>query len=401
MTEKRSRSLTRSLSDKFVEPLTNVRPLSLSFLSDHDKKKSRDRDPSRESRPSQSNRDKSKDKTREHRFRDFRSRENSVEKTKFTYHDRSNSYNGFPFKDPSLENKKNADHRKISKQNTYVLQNGKSPKHVKKTESESSFQSTRSVENMDYSRVIDDISPIPENEEESESHYAEICDNARRNQGLARGDAPHSLPNLNLSAKEGKKKEKVSRKISRELGRLSNISLRDSGISLRDSGIYKKPVCRRSISSPSESGSYRSSSRASGSGVFQEDSLSKTSSESLERDKVKRVYREVVAEKDKVNEVEREDVLKKDKVKEIYDEGTLEKGKMSEGDNEEMLEKDKVNEVYIIRVVVKDKEEDKMSTLAKGKSGGYYMKIRGFEVPKEELGGAVSGDDINGYDSLC
>lgn len=389
VTEKRSRSLTRSLSDKFVEPLTNVRPLSLSFLSDHDKKKSRDRDSSRESRPSQSNRDKGKDKTRENRFRDFRSRENSVEKTKFTYHDRSNSYNGFPFKEPNLENKKNGDHRKISKQNTYVLQNGKSPKHVKKTESESSFPSTRSVENMDYSRVIDDISPIPENEEENESHYAEICDNARRNQNVARGSsAPLSLPNLNLFEKEGKKKEKVSRKVSREIGRFSNISLRDSGS-------YKKPVCRRSISSPSESGSYRSSSRASSSSVFQEDSLTKDSNVFLERDKVNRVYREVVGEKDKARDKVR------DKEREFLNEETLEKEKYNKGESEEMLEKDKVNEVYIIRVVVKDKEEDKMSTLAKDKSGGYYMKIRGFEVPKEELGGTVSGDAINGYDSLC
>ncbi|KAK7006495.1 hypothetical protein SK128_011470, partial [Halocaridina rubra] len=77
VTEKRSRSLTRSLSDKFVEPLANVRPLSLSFLGDFDKRKNRERESSRENKPPQVNRDKSKDKSRDHRFREFRSREKS------------------------------------------------------------------------------------------------------------------------------------------------------------------------------------------------------------------------------------------------------------------------------------------------------------------------------------
>lgn len=275
MTEKRSRSLTRSLSDKFVEPLTNVRPLSLSFLSDHDKKKGRERDRSRESKqPSQPTRDKSKDKGREIKFRDFTRRENSVEKTKFTYHDnKSNSYNGYPIKDPSLETKKkNYDHRKISKQNTYVLQNGKSSKQVveKKSESESSILSTTSVEDMDYSRVIDDISPIPEKEEESETHYAEICDYEWRNGGIHRNDAPLSLPNINLTRCEEKfKKEerKVMKKISNGIRNFSDIGLRSNNS-------LKKSPLRKSPSSPNDSSSsYRSSPKASDGSLDKKDSL--------------------------------------------------------------------------------------------------------------------------------
>ncbi|XP_042233850.1 uncharacterized protein LOC121874049 [Homarus americanus] len=564
VTEKRSRSLTRSLSDKFVEPLSSVRPLSLSFLSDHDKRKGRDRDHSRESRPSQTNKDKSKDKNKEHRFRDFRIRENSVEKTKFTYHDKSNSYNGYPLKDPSLENKKNADHRKISKQNTYVLQNGKSSKHVeKKAESESSFVTTRSIENMDYSRVIDDISPIPENEEEGESHYAEICDYAYRNQKIpTNNDAPLSLPNISLTQTEEKKKGKLFRKVSRDISSFTDISIRKSDP-------FKRALRRKSSSSPSETSSCKSSGKASDNSRLRDTSLTNGIDDVLQRDKVNNVYRDEVLKMDKlkegfreeslkkgkvyelyreeslkkgkvnelyreeslkkgkvnemyreeslkkgkvnklyreellhkgkvnemyreeslqkgkvnelyreeslkkgkvnemyreeslkkgkvnelyreellhkgkvnemyreeslqkgkvnelyreeslkkgkVNEMYREESLKKGKVNELYREESLKKGKVNElyreevadkdqtnqAYGDEMLEKDKVNEVYIIRVVVKDREDDKMSTLAKDTTGGYYMKIRGFEVPKEELGSTVSGDEVNGYDSLC
>lgn len=380
VTEKRSRSLTRSLSDKFVEPLTSVRPLSLSFLSDHDKKKGRDRDNSRESRSSQTNKEKTRDKSREHRFRDFRIRENSVEKTKFTYHDRSNSYNGYPVKDPSLENKKNSDHRKVSKQNTYVLQNGKSSKHIeKKAESESSFVTTRSIENMDYSRVIDDISPIPENEEEEEeceNHYSEICDYTWRNRNIPRSEAPLSLPNLSYSQSGDRMREKVSSKFSRDISSFND--------SIHSNNSFRTPIRRKSSSSPSERSSSRSITKASNI-VVQENLLRNGSSERLRKRETSKVFKEEVLNQDRVDEIYKE-VIDKDKVN------------MS---SDEMLEKDKVNEVYIIRVVVKDKDDDKMSTLAKDTSGGYYMKIRGFEVPKEELGGNVSGDAINGYDSLC
>ncbi|KAK3853941.1 hypothetical protein Pcinc_039543 [Petrolisthes cinctipes] len=452
VTEKRSRSLTRSLSDKFVEPFTNVRPLSLSFLSDHDRRKVRERDHSREGRLPPTN----KDKSRELRFRDFRRRENSVEKTKFTYHDRSSSLNNYPIKDSGLENKKNADIRKISKQNTYVLQNGKNSKQVeKKVESESSsFLSTASVENMDYSRVVDDISPIPEKEEEGESHYAEICDFARRAGSSSRFEGPLSLPNLSLFQRAvSKKEEKLSRKISSNISSLSNISLRSNGSA-------RKQIRRSSSGTPSETGSRRSSARVS-------ESSSKEDSASIKErdpsDSVGRVYRQEmqredrlcdvvpssVFEKDKDNEVYSHEVSKREKLKEMLSaefkrskecgKSLLESDKWdklkrlsrrggdkdksgkiseqevqgvvkcsspttSEAKTDQMIGKDKVNEVYIIRVVVKDKEEDQMSTLARDTSGGYYMKIRGFEVPKEEIGrGVVCGgsDEISGYDSLC
>lgn len=444
--------MTRSLSDKFVEPFTNVRPLSLSFLSDHDRRKVRERDHSREGRLPPTN----KDRNREFKFRDFRRRENSVEKTKFTYHDRSSSLNNYPIKDSGLENKKNADIRKISKQNTYVLQNGKNSKQVeKKTESESSsFLSTASVENMDYSRVVDDISPIPEKEEEGESHYAEICDFARRHgASSSRFEGPLSLPNLSLFQRAAsKKEEKLSRKISSNISSLSNISLRSNGSA-------RKQIRRSSSGTPSETGSRRSSARVS-------ESSSKEDSASIkEKDpngSIGRMYRHEVQredrfcdvvsssvfEKDKDNEVYSHEVSKREKLKEILsaefkkskeggrsvlesdkwgdrlkrlsrrgadrdskssvksEHGEVQVSKCSspvtsEGKSEEMLGKDKVNEVYIIRVVVKDKEEDQMSTLARDTSGGYYMKIRGFEVPKEEIVCVNEGDEISGYDSLC
>ncbi|XP_037777102.1 uncharacterized protein LOC119574097, partial [Penaeus monodon] len=105
----------------------------------------------------------------------------------------------------------------LSKQNTYVLQNGRGgSKHperraesdlggYKSSSINNSINSNRSVENLEYSRVADDISPIPETEEDvSESHYAEICDYGQRarRQPFARGHPPLSLPNLSFTLEE-------------------------------------------------------------------------------------------------------------------------------------------------------------------------------------------------------
>lgn len=419
VTEKRSRSLTRSLSDKFVEPLSNIRPLSFSFLSDHDKRKGRERDLSREGRPPPT----SKDKSRDFKFKDFRRRENSVEKTKFTYHDNSNGYNSYPLKDSGREHKK-ADLRKISKQNTYVLQNGKTAKQPeKKPESESgSFISFRSIENMDYSRVVDDISPISERREEGEDHYAEICPQTLRNKNINKNDGPLSLPNLSLfQTKKGK--EAVSRKFS-------NSSINSNSSSLRSQCSLRNPMRQVVSNGSSESESIKVSVMSPGNKLLGESAPRK---ERTNRNRLLEAFREKMYDKNTVSQPTRERVFEKDKDDEVCCEEVVKKNKcilpesrdvekqhsvndkmkrnLVDKPNGALQEKsgsarntngcDNINEVYIIRVVVKDREENNMSTLAKDKSGGYYMKIRGFEVPKDEMKNVIDVNEISGYDSLC
>lgn len=411
--------MTRSLSDKFVEPLSNIRPLSLSFLSDHDKRKGRERDHSREGRPPPTN----KDKGRDFKFKDFRRRENSVEKTKFTYHDNSSGYNSYPLKDSGREHKK-ADLRKISKQNTYVLQNGKPAKQTeKKPESESSsFISLRSMDNMDYSRVVDDISPISERGEEGEDHYAEICPQTLRNKNVCKNDGPLSLPNLSLfQTKKGK--EGVSRKFS-------SSSINSNNDSLRSHSSLRNPV-RKVISNGMNENERQKVSVMSPENKLSDENASKK--DRTNKNRLLEAFREKMYDKNTVNEPTRERVFEKDKDDEVCCEevvkrnkctlpefrdgvkrhsvngkmernlldklsGALQEGSGSAGNTKSL---DHVNEVYIIRVVVKDREDNNMSTLAKDNSGGYYMKIRGFEVPKEELRNVIDVNEINGYDSLC
>lgn len=408
--------MTRSLSDKFVEPLSNIRPLSLSFLSDHDKRKGRERDHSRERRPPPTN----KDKSRELRFIDFRRRENSVEKTKFTYHDNFSGINSYPLKDSCREHKK-VDLRKISKQNTYVLQNGKAAKqNDKKPESESSsFISVRSIENMDYSRVVDDISPISERVEEGESHYTEICPQTLRKKNNIRSDGPLSLPNLNLFHHK-KSKEEVSRK-------LSSSSINSNSASLRSHNSLRNQVRQVNSNGFSESNSQKESARAHRHKFAEDNSPKKDRTNKM---KFLEAFREKISDKNMVREQTRERDLEKDKDDEVYCEEIVKRDKLAlancryedkqhsvngstdkrhvDKSNKWLQDgsesaatnsiRDHVNDVYIIRVVVKDREENHMSTLAKDNSGGYYMKIKGFEVPKEERKNAVGK---NGYDSLC
>ncbi|XP_069981992.1 GRB2-associated and regulator of MAPK protein 2 [Penaeus vannamei] len=156
VTEKRSRSLSRSLSDKFVE---QPRPAGFAFLADVEKRKNRGREKSRDRlavRLGERARDKSRDNI-------LRSR------SKETLLDHS----------PSKINCKGQDQRKLSKQNTYIFQNGRSPRtQQKKQEADAVRRLNRSIENLDYSRVADDISPVHEAEEgeDEEAHYTEICE---------------------------------------------------------------------------------------------------------------------------------------------------------------------------------------------------------------------------------
>ena len=350
-----------------------------------------------------------------------------MEKTKFTYHDNSNGYNSYPLKDSGREHKK-SDLRKISKQNTYVLQNGKTAKQTeKKPESESSsFISIRSMDNMDYSRVVDDISPISERREEVEDHYAEICPHTLRNKNIHKNDGPMSLPNLSLFQTK-KVKEGVCRKFS-------NSSINSSSASMRSQCSLRNPV-RQVISnvlSESDSESKKVSAMSPGNKLSNEyasrkDRTNKNRLLEAFRDKMcdkktlNEPTRERVFEKDKDDEVCCEEVVKRNKCissefrdvekrhivngkmeKNLVDKlnGVLQEESNSAG-NTNTNGRDHVNEVYIIRVVVKDREDNNMSTLAKDKSGGYYMKIRGFEVPKDEMKNVIDVNEINGYDSLC
>ncbi|KAK7075722.1 hypothetical protein SK128_009801, partial [Halocaridina rubra] len=452
VTEKRSRSLTRSLSDKFVEPLANVRPLSLSFLGDFDKRKNRERESSRENKPPQVNRDKSKDKSRDHRFREFRSREKSVEKTKFKYH--SGSFSGFPLKD-QLSAKKSSDSRKVSKQNTYVLQNGKNSKQLlKKTESEGSIISNRSMENMDYSRVIDDISPIPESGDESENHYAEICEYGLDTHSMMdRG--PISLPNLSLFREKDEVLSNLSKNSSKESGSIKKRILSKSKSSTesmcsrisfgkRDSSLDKKSFITKELITKSRSASLCGSTKINVVHAAHKVSLDNYITKDVNYDSMEssssgssKKYGSIASSNSncskKYSSMESSNSSSSKKYSSMessnsrcsknYDSMASNNSRVSKisivstetnliqdnyvsreslvDDKDEALDKDKINEVYIIRVVVKDEEDDRMSTLTKSSSGGIYMKIRGFEVPKEELGDHTSGNDVLGYDSLC
>lgn len=157
VTEKRSRSLSRSLSDKFIEQ--QPRPAGFAFLADIEKKKSRGREKSRD-RLDVRIRDKTRDKSRDNILR-------SRSKEKLLDHS------------PNKLNTKGQDQRKLSKQNTYIFQNGRSTRvQEKKQEADAVRRLNRSIENLDYSRVADDISPVHEEEEdeEGEEHYTEICE---------------------------------------------------------------------------------------------------------------------------------------------------------------------------------------------------------------------------------
>ncbi|XP_042879045.1 uncharacterized protein LOC122257675 [Penaeus japonicus] len=170
VTEKRSRSLSRSLSDKFVEQ--QPRPAGFAFLADVEKRKNRGREKSRDRlavRTGERTRDKSRDNI-------LRSRS----KEKLLDHS------------PSKINCKGQDQRKLSKQNTYIFQNGRSPRtQQKKQEADAVRRLNRSIENLDYSRVADDISPVHEEEEEDEeAHYTEICEHILSRKSPLKNERP-------------------------------------------------------------------------------------------------------------------------------------------------------------------------------------------------------------------
>lgn len=157
MTEKRSRSLNRSLNDKWNDTSESM---SFAFIVEHDKKKGRSRDKSRD-RLGLKIHERSRDKSKDHILRDA-SRDKLLDKPR-----------------NKLGEKGPQDQRKLSKQNTYIFQKDRNVKVPdKKQEADAISRLNKSIENQDYSRVIDDISPVQEDaeEDEEEEHYAEICE---------------------------------------------------------------------------------------------------------------------------------------------------------------------------------------------------------------------------------
>ncbi|CAL4064092.1 unnamed protein product [Meganyctiphanes norvegica] len=163
--DKRSKSLTRSFSDTFVEPSPSrsTRPLSLSFFNDHLRGRNQDASVSKEKKAPVT-----PDKSR------FRLRDIGIEnKRDVKVTERTFSYKSYLIKDKGDENVSKKANRKVSKQNTYIFQNGK-PETKKLVEEKPKYTRSISVDSSaEYSRVADDISLIPEHFEE-ESHYSEI-----------------------------------------------------------------------------------------------------------------------------------------------------------------------------------------------------------------------------------
>lgn len=186
MTEKRSKSLSRSVSDKFLE---HPRPSGFALLTDHDRKKARGRNKSRDRLVGLRIGDRTRDKSKENRLRD-RSKDNPWDRNKEKLQDKNKSKQDenkdklqnkskekLEGKSSSKLSEKSQDQRKLSKQNTYIFQNGRSTKvQDKRQEADAVRRLNKSIENLNYSRVVDDISPVRE-EEDGDEHYTEICEN--------------------------------------------------------------------------------------------------------------------------------------------------------------------------------------------------------------------------------
>ncbi|KAF2355406.1 CABIT domain [Trinorchestia longiramus] len=155
--------------------------------------KSRTRDKSRDERI----RDKSKDSKLRLRIRE-KSRDrltirNGSDATSFDIlREKSNVQESVLEKFSKVNKSEGKEPRKVSKQNTYIFQNVRNTKfQEKKKESEDipppvpehslSYRLRQSVDNQDYSTVLDDVSRLQRpkiiEEDEDECQYAEICDN--------------------------------------------------------------------------------------------------------------------------------------------------------------------------------------------------------------------------------
>ncbi|XP_069195356.1 uncharacterized protein [Procambarus clarkii] len=228
VTERRSKSVSRSISDTFLQ---HPRHLNFAFLADHDRKKVRGRDKSRDRLAGLRVLDKTRDNSKENLLR-ASSRDRLTERSRSRLQDKckqlvrekdkqqDKTTDKLQEKCPSKVNGKTHDQRKLSKQNTYIFQNLRSSKaQEKRQEADAVRRLNKSIENLDYSRVVDDISPLQgggddddeEEEEEEEQHYAEICDiinksgvtgmqdGNKREKRKSIGDREHSIHDLQPS----------------------------------------------------------------------------------------------------------------------------------------------------------------------------------------------------------
>lgn len=165
MTEKRSKSLSRLMSDKSLDPST-TRSADLSLLTDHDRKKVRGRARSRDRLAGLRVNEKTKENILRDRSKDKpQGRDKAKQQVK-----EKDKLQGKPSRKLY---EKGQDQRKLSKQNTYIFQNGRPTKvQEKRQEEDAVTRLNKSIENLDYSRVVDDISPVHEDD-----HYTEICEN--------------------------------------------------------------------------------------------------------------------------------------------------------------------------------------------------------------------------------
>ncbi|MPC79239.1 hypothetical protein E2C01_073755 [Portunus trituberculatus] len=119
--------------------------------------------------------DRSRDKSKENLLRD-RSKEKMRDRDRVKERPKDKQQEREKFDGPNKLNEKSQDTRKLSKQNTYIFQKGRPSKmRDRRQEADAVNRLNKSIENLDYSRVADDISPVHETVEE-EDHYAEICD---------------------------------------------------------------------------------------------------------------------------------------------------------------------------------------------------------------------------------
>lgn len=188
VTERRSKSMSRSVCDRLLD---HPRPVSFALLTDHGKKRmSRGREKSRDRLAGFILGDRIRDKPKENHPRDrsiekllrhSRSKEKLFDRHRDRQHDPDEKLQGKSTNNSnnnsSKMDEKGNDQRKLSKQNTYIFQNGRSTKvKERRQEADAVKRLNRSIENLDYSRVVDDISPLREAEEGEDNHYAEICD---------------------------------------------------------------------------------------------------------------------------------------------------------------------------------------------------------------------------------
>ncbi|KAG0715480.1 Craniofacial development protein 2 [Chionoecetes opilio] len=177
---KRSKSMSRSVCDRLLD---QPRTASFALLTDHGRRKlNGSRDKSMERLAGFFLADRTRDMSKENFLRDrskekMRDRDRLKERPKDKHHDREK------FDGPNKLSEKGQDTRKLSKQNTYIFQKGRPSKmRDRRQEADAVNRLNKSIENLDYSRVADDISPVHETVEE-DNHYTEICDHIISNKG--------------------------------------------------------------------------------------------------------------------------------------------------------------------------------------------------------------------------